>query len=309
MTLVETVVASRECGAPTVHGERAMQSESVNVTGGQPGKGRDPAAETPGKVTGSANGRRRPVGQPILSTAGLSKRFSGFLAVNDVDLQVREGSIHGLIGPNGAGKTTIFSMLSGFLPPTAGRIELRGRDVTNIGPSAVARLGVVRSFQISATFGHLTVHENVRVALQRRSGLSRQFWRSDAILERLNERADELLESVDLTPYRSTLAVNLSYGRKRMLELATTLAVEPDVLLLDEPMAGIAHEDIDLVVALIRRIADGRTIVMVEHNLSVVRDLCETITVLQRGEVIAEGNYEEVSSNPLVKEAYIGTGE
>jgi branched-chain amino acid transport system ATP-binding protein len=246
-------------------------------------------------------------GSPILKAIGLSTRFRGFVAVSNVNLQVREGSIHALIGPNGAGKTTLFSMLSGFLPPTQGCIEFHGKDITQAGPVAVARLGIVRSFQISATFGHLTVHENIRVALQRRAGLARQFWRSDAVLDRLNARTDELLQSVNLAPYRDTRAVDLSYGRKRMLEIATTLAVEPAVLLLDEPMAGIAHEDIDLVVALIRRIAADRTVLMVEHNLSVVQDLCETITVLQRGEVIAEGSYDEVSSNALVREAYIGT--
>jgi branched-chain amino acid transport system ATP-binding protein len=246
-------------------------------------------------------------GSPILKAIGLSTRFRGFVAVSNVNLQVREGSIHALIGPNGAGKTTLFSMLSGFLPPTQGCIEFHGKDITQAGPVAVARLGIVRSFQISATFGHLTVHENIRVALQRRAGLARQFWRSDAVLDRLNARTDELLQSVNLAPYRDTRAVDLSYGRKRMLEIATTLAVEPAVLLLDEPMAGIAHEDIDLVVALIRRIGADRTVLMVEHNLSVVQDLCETITVLQRGEVIAEGSYDEVSSNALVREAYIGT--
>jgi branched-chain amino acid transport system ATP-binding protein len=255
-----------------------------------------------------ASARQTPnSGTPILKASGLSKRFQGFVAVSNVNLQVSEGSIHALIGPNGAGKTTLFSMLSGFLPPTQGRIEFQGKDITHAGPVAIARLGVVRSFQISATFGHLTVHENIRVALQRRAGLARQFWRSDAVLDRLNARTDELLESVNLAPYRDTQAIDLSYGRKRMLEIATTLAVEPTILLLDEPIAGIAHEDIDLVVALIRRIAADRTVLMVEHNLSVVRDLCETITVLQRGEVIAEGTYDEVSSNALVRQAYIGS--
>jgi branched-chain amino acid transport system ATP-binding protein len=255
-----------------------------------------------------ANARQTPnSGTPILKASGLSKRFQGFVAVSNVNLQVSEGSIHALIGPNGAGKTTLFSMLSGFLPPTQGRIEFQGKDITHAGPVAIARLGVVRSFQISATFGHLTVHENIRVALQRRAGLARQFWRSDAVLDRLNARTDELLESVNLAPYRDTRAIDLSYGRKRMLEIATTLAVEPTILLLDEPIAGIAHEDIDLVVALIRRIAADRTVLMVEHNLSVVRDLCETITVLQRGEVIAEGTYDEMSLNALVRQAYIGS--
>lgn len=243
----------------------------------------------------------------ILKAVGLTKRFGDFVAVNDAHLDVREGSIHALIGPNGAGKTTVFSMLSGFATPSGGQIRFRGKDITHAGPAAIARMGIVRSFQISATFSHLTVHENIRVALQRRAGLAHQFWRTDAILNRLDGRVEELLEAVNLTAERDTLAVNLSYGRKRILEIATTLAVEPELLLLDEPMAGVAHEDIDRVVDLIQRISPGRTILMVEHNLSVVRNLCDTISVLQRGEVIAEGSYDEVSRNPQVREAYIGT--
>src|SRR2546422_3695509 len=186
---------------------------------------------------------------PILRATGLTKRFYGFVAVDNVNLSVRRGSVHALIGPNGAGKTTVFNLLSGFLMPTQGRVEFEGADITQDGPVAIARRGVIRSFQISATFGHLTVHENVRVALQRRADLANQFWRSDAVLDRLNARTDELLEEVNLTPSRAPLAVNLSYGRKRILEIATTLAVDPQLLLLDEPMAGIGHEDIDRVVA------------------------------------------------------------
>jgi branched-chain amino acid transport system ATP-binding protein len=246
---------------------------------------------------------------PMLVATGLTKEFSGSVVVKGADLKVKRGSIHALIGPNGAGKSTMFGMLSGFLPPTQGRIEFEGVDITHERPEAVARRGLIRSFQISAIFGHLTVHENVRVALQRHAGMAIQFWRSDAVLNQLNARADEMLELVNLTAYRDVLAVNLSYGRKRILEIATTFAVDPKLLLLDEPMAGMGHEDIEPVVALIRNIAAGRTILMVEHNLSVVRDLCDTITVLQRGEVIAEGTYDEVSSDARVREAYIGTDE
>ncbi|RQR22840.1 ABC transporter ATP-binding protein [Burkholderia sp. Bp9143] len=244
---------------------------------------------------------------PVLLATQLTKQFSGSVVVNGASLAVKRGSIHALIGPNGAGKTTMFNMLSGFLPPTSGTIQFDGVDVTGESPAAIARRGLVRSFQISATFGHLSVHENIRVALQRRSGMATQFWRSDAMLRRLDERADQLLEMVNLTVHRDVLAANLSYGRKRMLEVATTLAVDPALLLLDEPMAGMGHEDIDHVVSLIRDISVGRTILMVEHNLSVVRGLCDTITVLQRGQVIAEGTYDEVSSSPEVREAYIGT--
>ncbi|WP_321792501.1 ABC transporter ATP-binding protein [Burkholderia pyrrocinia] len=244
---------------------------------------------------------------PVLLATQLTKQFSGSVVVNGASLAVKRGSIHALIGPNGAGKTTMFNMLSGFLPPTSGTIQFDGVDVTGESPAAIARRGLVRSFQISATFGHLSVHENIRVALQRRSGMATQFWRSDAMLRRLDERADQLLEMVNLTVHRDVLAANLSYGRKRMLEVATTLAVDPALLLLDEPMAGMGHEDIDHVVSLIRDISVRRTILMVEHNLSVVRGLCDTITVLQRGQVIAEGTYDEVSSSPEVREAYIGT--
>jgi branched-chain amino acid transport system ATP-binding protein len=246
---------------------------------------------------------------PILVATRLAKQFAGNVVIRGANLRVKRGSIHALIGPNGAGKSTMFGMLSGFLPPTAGSIEFEGVDITHQKPEAVARRGLVRSFQISAVFGHLTVHENVRVALQRCAGMASQFWRSDAILEKLDARAEELVEMVNLTDCRDVRAVNLSYGRKRILEIATTFAVDPKLLLLDEPMAGMGHEDIDRVVSLIRNIAAGRTILMVEHNLSVVRDLCDTITVLQRGEVIAEGDYDHVSRDPRVREAYIGTDE
>jgi len=244
--------------------------------------------------------------EAILEATDLCRQFSGSVVVNNASLTVRRNSIHALIGPNGAGKTTMFNMLSGFLPPTSGSIRFDGKNVTHLGPAAVARLGLVRSFQISAIFGHLTVHENVRVALQRKAGLASQFWRSHRALARLDAHADELLESVRLTQWSGELAANLSYGRKRVLEIATTLAADPKLLLLDEPLAGMGHEDIDPVVELIVGIARGRTILMVEHNLSVVRDICDSITVLQRGEVIAEGNYDTVANDPQVREAYIG---
>jgi branched-chain amino acid transport system ATP-binding protein len=250
-----------------------------------------------------ASAEHRPT---VLQAHGLTKDFRGFIAVNKVDLSIHQGSIHALIGPNGAGKTTVFNLLTRFIAPSAGRIEFKGVDITREPAAAVARRGLVRSFQISATFGNLSVRENVRVALQRRAGLAEQFWRPDSVLARLDGRVEELLAEVNLGDYADTRAVNLSYGRKRSLEIATTLALEPHVLLLDEPMAGLAHEDIKRVVALIRRAAQGRTVLMVEHNLSVVRDLCDTITVLQRGEVIAQGGYDAVSSDPRVREAYMG---
>ena len=247
--------------------------------------------------------------EPIIETHGLTKEFSGFTAVNDVSLTVRRGSIHALIGPNGAGKTTCFNLITKFLAPTAGTIRYKGRDITRLRPAEVARLGVVRSFQISATFPHLTVLENVRVALQRPLGTSFHFWRPESSLDALNERALRVLADVGLADYAALPAVELPYGRKRALEIATTLALEPEMLLLDEPMSGLGREDIGRISALIRQIARDRTVLMVEHNMSVVADLSDTITVLARGEILAEGSYAEVSRNREVIDAYIGTGD
>jgi branched-chain amino acid transport system ATP-binding protein len=244
----------------------------------------------------------------ILVTEGLGKNFGDFRAVSDVSLRVRRGTIHALIGPNGAGKTTCFNMLSKFVAPTDGRITFNGRDITGMRPADVARLGLVRSFQISAVFPHLTALENIRIALQRRRGDSFDFWRSKAALEPLNDRALALLDDVGLTSFAYSKAGEISYGRKRALELATTLAVEPEMMLLDEPMAGMGHEDIDRTADLIRRASANRTILMVEHNLQVVANLSHRITVLTRGRVLAEGDYRTVSENPEVREAYMGAG-
>lgn len=244
----------------------------------------------------------------VLETQGLTKEFKGFFAVRNVDLRIRKGAVHALIGPNGAGKTTVFNLLTKFLTPTAGRIHYKGEEITRAGPADIARKGLVRSFQISAVFPHLTVLENVRVALQRELGTSFHFWRSDASLASLNERALALLEDVGLSPFRDHTAGDLPYGRKRALEIATTLALEPEMLLLDEPTAGMTHEDVVRITDLIGRVAANRTVLMVEHNLSVVANLSHTITVLQRGEILAEGGYEEVSRMPEVVSAYLGTG-
>jgi branched-chain amino acid transport system ATP-binding protein len=246
--------------------------------------------------------------QYILQTQGLTKEFRGFAAIKNVDLKVKHGTIHALIGPNGAGKTTCFNLITKFLPPTAGTIFYTGRDITAASPDAVARLGLVRSFQISAVFPHLSVLENVRVALQRALGTSYHFWRSERSVEVLNGRAIELLDDVGVSAYAHLPAVELPYGRKRALEIATTLALDPEMLLLDEPMAGMGAEDIKRTSALIKRVSKDRTVLMVEHNLSVVADLSDRITVLARGEVLAEGPYAEVSRNPQVIEAYMGTG-
>jgi branched-chain amino acid transport system ATP-binding protein len=244
----------------------------------------------------------------ILETEDLTKEFAGFVAVNGVNLKVGRGTIHALIGPNGAGKTTCFNLLTKFLQPTRGRIVFKGNDITRLAPADVARLGVVRSFQISAVFPHLTVLENVRIALQREHGNSFDFWRSKRVLERFNERALKLIDDVGLSEFANVSAVELPYGRKRSLEIATTLALDPEMLLLDEPTAGMGHEDIDRIAALIKSVAADRTILMVEHNLSVVENLCHRITVLTRGRVLAEGDYRSVSDNPEVREAYLGVG-
>ena len=247
-------------------------------------------------------------GDVILETRGLTKEFRGFLAVRDVNLQVRRGTIHALIGPNGAGKTTVFNLLTKFLPPTRGTITYKGQDITGVKSADIARLGLVRSFQISAVFPHLSVLENVRVALQRPLGTSFHFWKTERTLDSLNDRALELLEDVGLSDYAEREAAELPYGRKRALEIATTLALDPEMLLLDEPMAGMGHEDIGRIAELIRRVSADRTILMVEHNLSVVADLSDCITVLARGEILAEGPYSDVSKNQRVMEAYMGTG-
>ena len=243
----------------------------------------------------------------ILETRGLTKEFKGFVAVNGVDLQVKRGAIHALIGPNGAGKTTCFNLLTAFLTPTRGKIFYNGNEITGVRPSAIARLGMVRSFQISATFPHLTVLENVRIALQRKRGHSFDFWRSTKSLNALDPQAQELLDAVGLSTYGQTLAVELPYGRKRALEIATTLALDPEMMLLDEPTAGMTHEDVERITTLIRKVAVNRTVLMVEHNLSVVSTLSDHITVLARGQVLAQGDYASVSKNPDVVQAYLGT--
>lgn len=243
----------------------------------------------------------------VLETRGLTKEFRGFTAVDSVDLAVQEGHIHALIGPNGAGKTTVFNLLTKFLPPTRGEILYRGKPITGLKANEIARQGLVRSFQISAVFANMTAMENVRVALQRPMGTSFHFWKSERSLDHLNDRAIELLEEVGLREYADVLTVEMPYGRKRALEVATTLAMDPVMMLLDEPTQGMGAEDVDRIVELVRRVAKGRTVLMVEHNLSVVSRLCDRITVLARGSVLAEGDYQYVSQDPQVREAYMGT--
>lgn len=243
----------------------------------------------------------------ILETRSLTREFKGFVAVNQVNLSVQRGHIHALIGPNGAGKTTCFNLLTKFLAPSSGQIFFNGRDITALAPAQVARLGLIRSFQISAVFPHLTVLENVRIGLQRKLGTSFHFWKSESSLEQLNAAALLLLEEVGLRDYAAMLTVDLPYGRKRALEIATTLAMEPELMLLDEPTQGMGHEDVKRVTDLIRKVAVGRTVLMVEHNMSVVSGICDRISVLQRGAILAEGDYASVSQDPQVLEAYMGS--
>ncbi|MFZ4877176.1 ABC transporter ATP-binding protein [Janthinobacterium sp. Mn2066] len=243
----------------------------------------------------------------ILETRSLTKEFKGFTAVSDVNLKVERGHIHALIGPNGAGKTTCFNLLTKFLVPTSGQILFNGKDITAARPAQIARMGVIRSFQISAVFPHLSVLQNVRIGLQRQLGTSFHFWQSERALDRLNDRAMALLAEVDLTEFADTITVDMPYGRKRALEIATTLAMEPEMMLLDEPTQGMGHEDVHRVTELIRKVSAGRTILMVEHNMNVVSGICDKISVLQRGTMLAEGSYADVSRNPLVMEAYMGT--
>ncbi|MBI4294204.1 MAG: ABC transporter ATP-binding protein [Betaproteobacteria bacterium] len=243
----------------------------------------------------------------ILETRDLTMQFKGFVAVSGVNLRVRRGCIHALIGPNGAGKTTCFNLLTRFLVPTRGQILYNGREITGMGPASIARMGLVRSFQISAVFPHLSVLENVRIALQRKRGGSFDFWRPERVLDELNDRARQLIDAVGLSEFEGAIAVELSYGRKRALEIATTLALDPEMMLLDEPTAGMTHEDVERIAALVKRVAANRTVLMVEHNLSVVQNLSDQITVLARGEVLAEGDYASVSKHPQVIAAYLGT--
>jgi branched-chain amino acid transport system ATP-binding protein len=243
----------------------------------------------------------------VLETRNLVKEFKGFVAVDDVNLNICKGHIHALIGPNGAGKTTVFNLLTKFLIPTRGQILFNGRDITTMKSAAIAREGVVRSFQISAVFPHMTALENIRVALQSFEGNSFSFWTSGNCLNKLNHRAMELLDSVGLAEFAHTTTVELAYGRKRALELATTLAMEPQLMLLDEPTQGMGAEDVGQVVELVRKAAVGRTVLMVEHNLGVVSKLCDRITVLAQGAVLTEGDYKTVSADPRVREVYMGS--
>jgi branched-chain amino acid transport system ATP-binding protein len=248
-------------------------------------------------------------GETILETENLTKEFRGFLAVNGVNLKVREGTIHALIGPNGAGKTTCFNLLTHFLAPTRGRITFRGRDITGARPAEIARLGLVRSFQISAVFPHLTVLENVRIALQRTRGPSFDFWRSEKILDSLNEGAIALLEAVGLLSFAGMPALELPYGRKRALEIATTLALDPVMMLLDEPTAGMTPDETARTAELIGRMRRRRAMIVVEHDMHFVRMIAEAVTVFHQGRILMEAPIGAVLSDARVREVYLGAAK
>ena len=245
---------------------------------------------------------------PVVETVDLSKSFAGYRAVDGVSLSVASGSIHAIIGPNGAGKTTLFNLLSGFVVPSAGRVILGGRDITGRKPHRIARLGMVRSFQINSIFAHLSVLDNVKVSLEAKTELPTRFWLPGSATKRLDPRALELLAEVGLSGEKGRLAAQLSYGRKLALEIEITLAQDPTILLLDEPTAGMGPEDVSRITKLIERVRAGRTIVLVEHNLRVVAELCDRISVMQRGKVLVEGSYELVRRDPRVIDAYLGGG-
>lgn len=245
--------------------------------------------------------------QSILEVQDVSKRFGNFFAVRHANLSLLESSVHGLIGPNGAGKSTLFNICTGFLKPTEGSVRLRGQTVADKGPAWIARNGVGRSFQISAVFDGLSVIDNILVALQRRARLSFAFWKGEKSVSALRERACNLLEQVHLSDtWWDKHTASLPYGRRRMLELATTIATDPSILLLDEPLAGLGQEDVPVIIDLVRELAVGRSVLIVEHNLSAVSQLCDTVSVLDRGMIIANGTYTFVAADPKVRQAYLG---
>ena len=242
----------------------------------------------------------------ILRTVDLTKDFRGFTAVDAVSLDVAEGTIHALVGPNGAGKTTLFNLLTGFLTPTSGQILLRGDDIAGRQPEQIAHLGVARSFQITSLFDQMTLLEHLELALASPTGLGYRFWTSRKSLGRFKKRGMELLAEVGLADRSGVTAGSLAYGQKRALEIALALANDPALLLLDEPTAGMGLEDVDRTIALVKALSAGRTVVFVDHNMHVVGSLADRVTVLQSGQVLAEGPYDQVRADERVITAYLG---
>jgi branched-chain amino acid transport system ATP-binding protein len=256
---------------------------------------------------------RAPVHSPdmsdaaLLRTERLTRAYGSLIAVSSVDVSVRRGELRSIIGPNGAGKTTFFRLISGETAPTSGRIFFDGADITGMSQHATARLGIAKSYQITNVFPHLSVLENVRVAVQ---GYARSFnfWsRADGLTD-VRDRAAAIVRSVGLGGKLGMLAAHLSHGEKRHLELGIALASDPALLLLDEPTAGMSPEETDSTMGLIRELAAGRTVVLVEHKMKVVMRISDRITVLHQGQVLAEGTPEEIRANERVQQTYLGAG-
>jgi branched-chain amino acid transport system ATP-binding protein len=243
--------------------------------------------------------------EPILETTKLCRNFGSLTAVHEVDFAVLPGELRAIIGPNGAGKTTFFRLISGEMAPSSGRIRLKGQDVTGMPQHRVSRLGVSKSYQITNVFPHLTVLENVRVAVQSYR-YSFNFWSRAAALDGVRARAEAILQEVALWDKRALTATQLSHGEKRHLELGIALATEPTLLLLDEPTAGMSPEETDETIRLIRKIATGRTVILVEHKMKVVMNISDKITVLHQGQVLAEGAPADIRANALVQQTYLG---
>jgi branched-chain amino acid transport system ATP-binding protein len=244
----------------------------------------------------------------IIETTDLSRYFGGLKAVEGVNLRVNDGAIHSIIGPNGAGKTTLFNLVSGQLKPTRGRVLLRGRNITGLPLHRMAHLGIGRSFQITNVFPNLTVLENARLAAQARGGDSLKLWARAAAFRRYETAARDALQRVGLGDQAHLPAATLPHGGKRKLELAILLAADPQVLLLDEPTAGMASEQVPLLMDIIQaiRAETGKTILLVEHNMGIVMNVSDQITVMHQGRVLAEGTPTEIRANPAVQQAYLG---
>ena len=244
--------------------------------------------------------------QVVLRAEGLKKYFGALQVINGVDLAVRRGAIHSIIGPNGAGKTTLFNLLTGFLKATDGKIFYLDREITGLAPHRIARLGLARSFQITSVFPELTVHENVRVSTQATEPGRYNFLVDYKRLAHTAERADAILESIGLIGQRDLLCKNLSYGERRVLDIGISQATSPQVVLLDEPLAGLQTADHERIAGLIREMAKTITVVLIDHNIDIVTSISDMITVLNQGEVIAEGTPDEIKGNQKVQEAYLG---
>ncbi len=246
-------------------------------------------------------------GTPILEVEGVSKHFGKFVALNKVSARFEARKLSAIIGPNGAGKSTFFNVVSGAFPPTSGRLKYQGRDITGLAQHEFARIGIAKSFQITNVFRQLTAHENVRVAVQMRHARW-QLWKPRAALAELSGRADALLERVGLAAHARRPAADLAHGQQRALEVAMALAAEPELLLMDEPTAGMSPEETKVMMDLIVALAAERSVILVEHKMKLVMGICERLLVLHHGEFLAEGTPAEIKANHDVKRVYLGQG-